>query len=216
MPKSFALYVLLLTLIINSCDSPKVYTLEELEKNNYNDLQLEVKPALNREGFIQLFKELSPMNNEQLLTRLGSQDLELHVASFVFYYLANSYAASKDTPNAIKYHTIAAHQYINPQSQMKLAELNFFKEKNYAKAYEYLHQSLEVTVEITANNRSHPLAENGKTRAQNMLVELNRLSAKKKFDKEAIREKLKTELPMLLTKYRAIYGLGAREGENPS
>jgi len=102
---------------------------------------------------------------------------------------------------------------------MKLAELNFFKEKNYAKAYEYLHQSLEVTVEITDNNRSHPLAQNGKNRAQNMLIELDQLSTDNQFDKETTREKLKTELPILLNKYREIYGLGAREfpdGENPS
>ena len=211
MTSKFGLILLLFALLIAACESPRIYTLEELERNNYNDLQLRVSPAIGAEDFEQIFKELGELNSEQILTKLSTENLELNEVSFCFYYLANSYAAAGDIEQAIKYHRIAAHQYINPQSLLKLAELNFFRDKNYARAYEYLHQSLEVKVEITENNRSHPLAKNGKIKAQHLLEELEKLGKDKVFDKEAVREKLKAELPVLLDNYRAIYGLGAKE-----
>jgi hypothetical protein len=194
-----------------SCDNPKHYTLEELETNHYNALALPVKAALDAEGYKKLFKEFQGLNKDQILDRLNSKGLELHKASFGFYYLATAYAVDGDMKNAIKYHKIAAEEYLNPQSLLKLAELNFHVHKDYAKAYVYLHQSLEITIEITENNRSHPVAKNGKDKAQFLLQELERMGDRNIFDKAALRAQLKIELTPIVDKYREIYGLGPRE-----
>jgi len=151
------------------------------------------------------------LDKTQILEHLNAKDLELHDVSFGLYYLANAYAIEKDMENAVKYHRIAAEHYLNPQSLLKLAELNFYVNKDYARAYEYLHQSLEITIEITGNNRSHPLAKNGKDKAQYLLQELELMGEKKVFDKAAVRTKLKKELTPLMIQYRELYGLGVRE-----
>lgn len=210
MLKKLSLISTLLILLLSSCDDARNYTLKELEANLYNDLELRVEPALDADQYKELFKQFKAMNQEQILGKLSEQGLELHQASFGLYYLANTYAADKDFENTIRYHKIAAEQYINPQSLLKLAEINFHVNKDYAKAYKYLHQSLEVTVEITENNRSHPLAKNGKDKAQFLLQELELSGNKGAFDKAAIREALKASLPALLEQYRKMYGLGPR------
>ncbi|MBL4650799.1 MAG: hypothetical protein JKY03_13795 [Aureispira sp.] len=211
MLKKLSLIFALFTLCLFSCDNPKNYTLEELEKNHYNALTLPVEAALDAEGYKKIFEEFQDLNKDQILNRLNSNGLELHKASFYFYYLAMAYAVEGDMKNAIKYHEIAAEHYLNPQSLLKLAELNFHVNKDYPKAYVYLHQSLEITIEITENNRSHPIAKNGKDKAQFLLQELERMGDRNIFDKAAIREQLKIELTPLVDKYREIYGLGPRE-----
>lgn len=210
MLKRLSLIAALFIVLLGACDDSKSYTLEELETNSYNNLQLRVEPALDADQFKELFEQFKVMGREQILGKLNEKNLELHQASFGLYYLANAYAANKDFENAIKYHEIAANQYINPQSLLKLAEINFHVNKAYAIAYRYLHQSLEVKVEITENNRSHPLAKNGKDKAQFLLQELEKISDNGGFDRQSIREELKKSLPVLLDKYRTIYGLGPR------
>ena len=211
MSHKLVFFLSMILFCISSCDNSRSFSLTELENNTFNSLKLRVAPALNKEGFEAIFLELGGMNRQQILNRLKTRDLELNLASFGFYYLANSYAATGDLDQAIKYHNIAAHKYINPQSLLKLAELNFFKERNYFMAYEYLHQSLEVIVEVTGNNRSHPLSKNGKNKAQYLLDELGKLAEANEFDIVAIRTKLKKELPGLLDKYREIYVLAPRK-----
>ncbi|MDC0230671.1 hypothetical protein OAK19_01775 [Aureispira] len=211
MLQKLVFFLSIILFCIASCENSRSFSLIELENNKFNALKLRVTPALNREGFEAILQELGGMDRQQILNRLNTKNLELNLASFGFYYLANSYAAAGDLDQAIKYHNIAAHKYINPQSLLKLAELNFFKEKNFVLAYEYLHKSLEVTVEITANNRSHPLSKNGKNKAQFLLDELGKLAQSNAFVIIGIRAKLKKELPALLDKYREIYVLGPRK-----
>jgi len=211
MLKKLSLIFALFTLCLFSCDNPRNYTLEELEKNHYNNLGLRVEAALDAEGYKKTFEEFQNLKKEEILSRLSAKDLELHYASFGLYYLATAYAIKNDIENALKYHKIAAEYYLNPQSLLKLAELNFHIHKDYPKAYEYLHQSLEITVEITENNRSHPLSKNGKNKAQYLLQELERMGERNIFDRTAIRTKLKKELTPLMEKYRKMYGLGPRK-----
>lgn len=211
MLKKLSFVLLLFILCFFSCDNTKSYTLEELENNHYNTLNLRVEAALDADGYKKLFEEFQDLHKEEILNRLSAKNLELHSASFGLYYLANAYAVEGDIKNALKYHTIAAENYLNPQSLLKLAELNFHVNKDYPKAYEYLHQSLEITIEITENNRSHPVAKNGKDKAQFLLQELEIMGEKGVFDKAAIRTKLKETLPPLMDKYRELYGLGLRE-----
>jgi len=210
MLKKLSLIFALLILCLFSCDNSKNYTLEELEKNHYNNLSLRVDPALDAEGYKKLFERFQDLKKDQILTRLKAKDLELHHASFGLYYLATAYAVNGDMKNALKYHEVAAEHYLNPQSLLKLAELNFHVRKDYVKAYEYLHQSLEITIEITENNRSHPVAKNGKDKAQFLLQELERMGERKVFDKAATRAHLKVELTPMVNRYREIYGLGLR------
>lgn len=209
--KKLSLIFTLFILCLFSCDNPRNYTLEELEKNHYNALEVRVDPALDAEGYKRIFEDFQALNKEEILNRLSSKGLELHRASFGLYYLANAYAADKDMDNALKYHKIAAEHYLNPQSLLKLAELNFHVHKDYATAYEYLLQSVEIGVEIHNNNRSHPLAKNVKDKTQYLLQELERMGEREVFDRTAARIKLKEELTPLVDKYREIYGLGPRE-----
>ena len=153
MLKRLSLVFALFILCLFSCDNSRNYTLEELEKNHYNSLELRVDAALDAEGYKKIFEEFQDLNKDQILDRLSAKGLELHQASFGLYYLATAYAVDGDMQNALKYHEVAAEHYLNPQSLLKLAELNFHVRKDYIKAYEYLHQSLEITIEITENNR---------------------------------------------------------------
>lgn len=203
-------------LLLTACESNVSYTLEQLENNEYNALNIPANGKITDHDFRQLFEELKNMNNDELTAILTGNNLELNKASFCLYYMANNYAREKNLEKAMQYHQLAAHQYINPQSLLKLAEWNFFKEENFAKAYEYLHQSLEVTVEITGNNRSHPIANNGKDKAQFMLEELEKRAASGAFDRTAVRQKLKNELPILLETYRKIYQLDSATSSMPS
>jgi hypothetical protein len=206
-PLIFILYIF----FIVSCDNAVSYSLEELENNKYNNLKMQVEAAMDKAGYESMFSQFVTMNKGQILNRMSADNLELHVASYGFYYLANQYASEGKNDSALIYHQIAADQYINPQSLLKLSEFYFFREKDYTKAYEYLHQSLEVTVEITDNNRIHPLTKNIKNKAQHMLEEMNSAGARNVFDIVAVRKKLKAELPELLKKYREIYCLGLRK-----
>ena len=207
---------LFVILLVTSCSSNVSYTLEQLENNHYNALKLPANGSITDNDFRDLFDKLSELNKDELTQILTGNNLELNEASFCFYYLANSYAREKNIEKAMYYHQLAAEQYINPQSLLKLAEWNFFKEKDFAKAYEYLHQSLEVKVEITGNNRSHPLAKNGKDKIEYMRQELEKAAQNGAFDRNSVRQKLKAELTPLVNKYREIYQLGPREGEQPS
>lgn len=209
MLKRLSLIFLLFTLSLFSCDNSKSYTLEELENNSMNNLGLRVE-SMDAEAYRALFGTFQSLNKEQVLKQLNVKDLELNHASFGFYYLANTCAAKKEMENTIKYHTVAADQYLNPQSCLKLAEFYFHVQKDYTKAYKYLHRSLEITIEITENNRSHPIASNGKDKAQYLLQELERMGERGVFDKVVVRTELKQELPPLMDKYREIYGLGPR------
>lgn len=213
MLKKLHLISALFIVLLSSCDDSRSYTLEELETNSYNDLQLRVEPALDADRFKELFKQFKAMDKEQVLDKLDERGLELHQASFALYYLANTYAANKEFDKAIKYHEIAANQYINPQSLLKLAEINFHVNKDYVTAYKYLYKSLEVGVEIHNHNNSHPLAKNGKDKMEYIRHELELMSKKGAFNEAAVREELRATLPTLLDKYREIYGLGPREGE---
>jgi hypothetical protein len=210
MLKRLSLIFALFILCLFSCKNPRSYTLEELENNHYNSLELPVDAALDAKGYKKIFDEFQNLDKEQILNRLNDTGLELHHASFALYYLATSYAIERDMENALKYHKIAAVDYLNPQSLLKLAEFNFHVRKDYTKAYEYLHQSLEITIEITENNRSHPVAKNGKDKAQFLLQELERMGERKVFDKAATRAQLKETLSPLMDKYRELYGLGPR------
>lgn len=207
--KRLSLIFALITCSLFSCDKSRNYTLEELEKNSMNNLGLRVT-VMDAEAYQELFGKFQALNKDQILEELKVKDLELNHASFGFYYLANTCAANQEMDNAVKYHTIAAEHYLNPQSLLKLAELNFHVHKDYTQAYKYLHRSLEITVEITENNRSHPVAKNGKDKAQYLLQELERMGERGAFDKAVVRADLKEELPPLMDKYRAIYGLGPR------
>jgi hypothetical protein len=211
MLKKLSLIFALFTLCLFSCDNPRNYTLEELEKNHYNALALPLKAALDAEGYKKLFEEFQGLNKAQVLDRLNSKGLELHEASFGFYYLATAYAVDGDMKNAIKYHEIAAEQYLNPQSFLKLAELNFHINKDYAKAYIYLYTSLEIGIEIHSHNNSHPLAKNGKEKMEYLRQELDKMGSKGIFDKDTAFKQLKAETTPTVDKYREIYGLGPRE-----
>ena len=123
------------------------------------------------------------------------------------YYLANAHAKEDALAPALNYHLAAANHYLNPLSFLKLAERAFFAEKDYGQAYFYLRHALEILVEITDNNRSHPLSRSTKEKAQFLLGELERMGDEGLFDKTTTIEQLRAILPNLTQQYRTLYGL---------
>ena len=202
-----------LLLVLYSCDEPSAHTLEELRSNHYNALQLPVKPALEAEGFEAIFEQYQALDQTALEEYLSSTPLELHEASFGLYYLANAQAANRDMEGALQHHLAAATHYLNPLSYLKLAEREFFATQAYDQAYFYLHHALEILVEITDNNRSHPLSRGTREKAQYLLEELDNRGDQGVFDKAAIRAKLKATLPDVVQQYRTLYQL---DSEAPS
>jgi hypothetical protein len=89
-----------------------------------------------------------------------------------------------------------------------MAEWYFYREKKFGLAYECLHQSLELTVEITQNNPQHPLAKNSKNKLQFLLSSLESAAKEAVFDKEKVRIILKEQLPKLLKQQQILYQLG--------
>lgn len=194
-------------LLLIGCQPERTYTLEELLTNHYNQLNLPVTSALEVEGFEAIFETYQDLNQTALKEQLTTTSLELHETSFGLYYLANAHARENDLRQAVDYHLAAANRYLNPLSFLKLAERAFFAEKDYTQAYFYLHHALEILVEITGNNRSHPLSRNTKDKAQFMLQELERMGDQGLFDKATTREQLKAVLPDITQQYRRLYGL---------
>lgn len=200
------IFVMLLSKGESSSESRRTYNMSEMETNTYNSLLMYSMSNISAEEYDEIFKEFEDKNSGEIIQIMANRS-ELNFISYGFYYLANSYAKEGNNEMALKYHEIAALQYLNPQSLLKLAEWHFFQTKDLAKSYEYLHQSLEIKIEITGNNIAHPLAKNGKDKTQYLLAELEKMGDAGAFDKTAVREKLKAELPALLSAYREMYGL---------
>lgn len=206
MRPTISLWLLGMLLLIG-CQPERTYTLEELRTNHYNQLNIPVKSALEVEGFDAIFKTYQDLDPSALEEQLTTTSLELHETSFGLYYLANAHAKENDLRQAVDYHLAAANHYLNPLSFLKLAEREFFAQKDYTKAYFYLHHALEILVEITGNNRSHPLSRNTKDKAQYLLQELERMGDQGIFDKATTRKQLKVVLPAITQQYRQLYGL---------
>lgn len=198
-------------LFFSACYSPQTYSIDELANNHYNQLELTVTPDLPAEGFEAIFEQYQELELDALRSALANQPLELNQASFGLYYLANANAREGNMERALVLHSAAAEHYLNPQSYLKLAEREFFEVKDYAQAYYHLHHALELLVETTRNNRSHPLSRNTKDKAQFLLQELEGLGAKGYFDLPDVRQQLKDKLPSLMKVYRDLYQIQTEE-----
>lgn len=188
-----------------ACQGEQSHSLEELSHNANNQLGLTVHQNMEREDYLQLFKQFQGLSVEEIQSQLTSQPIHLQEASFGFYYLANAYAGEGQLEQALQYHQLAAEQYYNPQSYLKLAEREYFLTKDFAKAFFYLHHALEIALEITHNNRSHPIAQNIKDKSQFLLQELEQLGAQGAFDREGVWTKLKEIMPQVVEQFRQLY-----------
>lgn len=197
----------LIILLLVSCQEKKSYSLEELSKNSYNQLELPVPPKMEREDYLQLFESFQSLSVEEIKAKLTSQPIQLWEASFGFYYLANAFAKEQQLEQTLLCHKIAAEQYLNPQSYLKLAERAYFLTKDFAQAFHYLHHALEISLEITQNNRSHPIAQNIKDKSQFLLQELEQLGKKGAFDRNAAWAALKKIMPEVIERFRKMYHL---------
>lgn len=196
-----------LLLLLVACQEEQKYSLEELSKNTFNQLDLPVAENMEREDYLKLFDSFQGLSAQEIETRLTSQPINLQEASFGFYYLANAYAKEQQLDQALVYHTIAAQQYFNPQSYLKLAEREYFLTKDYEQAFRYLHHALEVSLEITNNNRTHPIAQNIREKSQFLLQELEQLAAKNAFDRAATWAALKAIMTKKIERFRKMYHL---------
>lgn len=199
--------ILFFLLLLTACQSEKIHSLEELKTNNNNQLDLPVLENMEREQYLELFETFETLPVTEIETRLTTQAINLQEASFGFYYLANAYIQEDQIEQALTHHRIAAAIYLNPQSYLKLAEREYFMTKDYAQAFRYLHHALEIALEITNNNRSHPVAQNMKDKSQFLLQELELLAAKEVFDRAAVWEELKGVMPEVVERFRRMYHL---------
>jgi len=205
-------------MFLTACDTPRSYALEELEDNTYNSLALPSEKTYTHEELQALLDELKNKDIASIKKDLSAKGVDLLRVCYGMYYLGNNYAQEGDFEEALKYHKIAAEQYLNPLSMLKMAQL-YFKgsavlpnanisfEPDLAKAYEHLHHAMECVTEITLNNRSHLLAKITKDNGRYLLDELNKEAESGAFDKEAVRQKLKEELPDILSHLKEMYNL---------
>ncbi|MGH1335481.1 MAG: hypothetical protein ACRBFS_05080 [Aureispira sp.] len=197
----------LLFLSLAACQEEQKYSLEELSKNTFNQLELPVAEKMEREDYLKLFETFQEFSVEAIKTHLTNQPINLQEASFGFYYLANAYAKENQLEQALLYHEIAAKQYFNPQSYLKLAEREYFVTKDFKQAFHYLHHALEISLEITDNNRSHPIAQNIRNKSQFLLQELEQLATKGAFDRTATWNALKEVMTEKIERFRKMYHL---------
>jgi tetratricopeptide (TPR) repeat protein len=197
--------LLLIVLILIACEGKKAHSLEALSQNKQNNLQLAVNATMEREDYLKLFETFQDKSIEEIEQYMSGQAISLQEASFGFYYLANAYAKNNDMEQALLYHTIAAEQYLNPQSYLKLAEREYFLTKDFAQAFYYLHHALEIALEITQNNQTHPIAKNIKHKSQFLLQELEQIATKGGFDRAATWAKLKAVMENVVQQFRTMY-----------
>lgn len=195
----------LLFLLLIACQGEQSHSIEELSNNANNQLELRVAQNMEREDYLQLFEQFQGLSVEEIQAQLTKQPISLQEASFGFYYLANAYAGANQMEQALQYHLLAAEQYYNPQSYLKLAEREYFLTKDFEKAFFYLHHALEIALEITGNNRSHPIAQNIKDKSQFLLQELEQLGAQRAFDREGVWARLKEIMPQVVEQFRELY-----------
>lgn len=199
--------LVLIFLSLIACQEEQKYSLEELSQNTFNQLELPVTEKMEREDYLKLFESFQDLSIEAIETYLSNQPITLQEASFGFYYLANAYASENQLEQALLYHEIAAKQYFNPQSYIKLAEREYFVTKDFKQAFNYLHHGLEISLEITENNSYHPIAQNIRHKSQFLLQELELLAQKGAFDRADIWAELKAGMPSFIDKFKEFYGL---------
>lgn len=207
------LAVLLLSLV--ACQQQKSYSLEQLQENPNNQLQLPVVANMDNFALEKLLEKFSSLDTSKLLQEMTKSGATLQEISYGFYYLANHAAQVGKTKEALNYHEIAATQYLNPLSMLKLAQANFMGinqppvvyPQDYQQAYIHLHEAMETLTEITNNNRSHVLAKATKDYDMYLLGELQRAAKAGKFDEAATREQLKKDLTPMMEQLRAMYQL---------
>ena len=198
---------LFLFICFPACETAMQYDLAILSDNKYNRLNLKVQNFENIQDYEALFDQFDQKDTSDLIDMLKTSSKELHFVSFFFYYLANAYAKHSENSAALKYHLIAAQQYLNPQSYLKLAEYNFFVTKDLIESYKSLRTSLELKVEFTQNNRSHPLAVFGKDKAQYLLDQFNLLNEAGAVKLDSLNQQLKLDLPEIMEQCRKMYDL---------
>lgn len=204
---SFFLGLLFFITCFQACERNKRYELDVLKKNYLNQKKLRVSDMSDFKAFDLLFEKLSELSNEELIKLIESDNPELYEVSYAFYYIGNNYARAQDNQKALDFHRINAANYLNPQSFLKLSEYYFYVDKDYEKSYINLATALELKIEFTSNNRSHPIAKNGREKSQYLLSELKKIAAEQKFNMVTINEKLKNKLPELMEQCRVMYKL---------
>ena len=198
---------LFLFICFPACETAMQYDLAMLSDNEYNRLNLKVQNFEDIVEYEALFDQFDQKDTSDLFDLLDSSNKELHFVSFFFYYLANAHAKQSDNTAALKYHSIAAQQYLNPQSYLKLAEYHFYVTKDWIESYKSLRTSLELKVEFTQNNRSHPLAVFGKDKAQYLLDQFNLLNEAGAVKLDSLNQQLKLDLPEIMEQCRKMYDL---------
>ena len=213
-------------IICMSCESDRplqAYSIEELEKNEQNDLKLAVE---ENPDILTLTGELEKLDRAGVEARLQKKGLGLMEASYLFYTLGLRYFQEEDFQNGMKYQKLAADQYLNPLAMIRLAHIytdstssvqKMFPEadlgdfeQDFDKVYHYLHYGLNMAilsmehfqdnyVVKEANFMSGPLTNLFQARDSSVIGN---------FDVKAAEAAMKAELPAIREKFEAFYGVG--------
>jgi hypothetical protein len=160
--KKFLLF-LLLPCLLAAClgENPKfkTYSLQQLEANNENSLQLasEENPDIYR-----LVQKLSEMDRSSIEKLLQKKGLNIFEASYGFHFLGNRYFTENQFEKGMFYQQLSADQYMNPYAMLRLS-LIFSKsreeiqsslpegqaanfQQDYSKSFYYLHRAINAGI----------------------------------------------------------------------
>ncbi|MCP4438768.1 MAG: hypothetical protein GY810_07470 [Aureispira sp.] len=213
-----------LILLVAACTSineeqPVSYTLEQLQDNMRNKQGLEVEPKIKIGELCESFKGQSL---KEITKRLTKEDLGLYEASYGLHYMGNRYLQSGDFRHGIHFLEVAADEYFNPLSMLKLARIYYMSaeqiqasfpngaldgfSQDWKKAYYYINMSLSLTEEITGGRRGHYLIDVVVFNGIGILDELSAHAQQGDFDEEAARKYVDEHMQPNLNLYKYMYG----------
>lgn len=205
-------------------DQPqKEFTVEELENNTQNQLELPVEEEVD---LFRLQEELEKLDKGAIEKRLEKKGLALVEASYLFNTLGLRYFQEDNFKKGMYYHKVAADQYLNPLAMVRLAhiysdsasdvqkkfpnaELSGF-EQDFEKVYHYLHYGLNMAILTMERFQDDSAVKevNYMSRSLTDLFQSRDSSILGDFDVQAAEEAMKKELPAIREKFENLYRVG--------
>lgn len=198
----------------------KEFTVEELENNAQNQLELPIEEEVD---LFRLQEELEKLDKAAIEKRLGKKALGLLEASYLFNTLGLRYFQEDNFKKGMHYHKVAADQYLNPLAMVRLAhiysdsasavqkkfpnaDLSGF-EQDFEKVYHYLHYGLNMAILTMEGFQDDSAVKevNYMSRSLTDLFQSRDSSILGDFDVKAAEEAMKKELPAIREKFETLY-----------
>lgn len=195
------------------------YTLEQLQDNMRNKQGLKVESSVKIGELCEHFKAQSL---EEIKEELSKEGLGLYEASYGLHYIGNRYLQAGDFKHGFHFLEVAADEYLNPLSMLKLARIYYMPtqkleesfpeggldgfKQDWQRAYYYINMSLSITEQITGGRRGHYLIDVVVFNGVGILDELSAYGQQGKFDEATARKYVDQHMPDNLALYEYMYG----------